>query len=279
MQLVLPHRVLDLSEPCVMGVLNVTPDSFSDGGRHQTRDAAVAHALQMVAQGARIVDIGGESSRPGASPVSEEDELARVIPVVEALRACSDVVISVDTTKPAVMRAACAAGADIINDINALQTPGALEVVADAKVAVCLMHMQGRPQTMQTAPRYDDVVREVREFLAARIATCRAAGIGADRIAIDPGIGFGKTLEHNLTLLANLRALQIDPHPLLVGVSRKSMFGQLLGRPLDRRLAGSLAAAAIAVWQGAAIVRAHDVAETVDAIRTATEIRRRGAAP
>lgn len=278
MQLVLPTRVLDLSEPCVMGVLNLTPDSFSDGGRYPTRDAAVTHALVMAGEGAAIIDIGGESTRPGASPVSDDEEMSRVIPVVEALRARSDVVISVDTTKPAVMRAACAAGADIINDVSALQAPGAIEAVAAGGAAVCLMHMQGRPQTMQAAPQYEDVVRDVRGFLSLRVAACLGAGIAADRIAVDPGIGFGKTLEHNLALLANLQALQIDDHPLLVGVSRKSMFGQLLGRAVDRRLPGSLAVATLAVWQGAAIVRAHDVAETVDAVRTATQIRRRGAA-
>ena len=278
MQLVLPTRVLDLTEPCVMGVLNLTPDSFSDGGRYPNRDAAVARALVMAGEGAAIIDIGGESTRPGAPPVPEDEELARVVPVIEALRARSDVVISIDTSKPAVMRAACAAGAEIVNDVMALQAAGAIEAVAGCGAAVCLMHMQGRPQTMQTAPQYDNVVRDVRGFLSQRAAACISGGIGADRIVVDPGIGFGKTLEHNLTLLANLPALRVDDRPLLVGVSRKSMFGQLLGRAIDRRLSGGLAAAALAVWQGAAIVRAHDVAETVDAVRTAIQIRRRGAA-
>lgn len=277
MQLALPTRVLDLTEPCVMGVLNLTPDSFSDGGRYASRDAAVARALVMAGEGAAIIDVGGESTRPGAAPVAEDEELSRVVPVIEALRARSDVVISVDTTKPAVMRAACAAGADIVNDVTALQAPGAIDAVAATRAAVCLMHMQGQPQTMQLAPQYTDVVAEVRAELALRVAACVAAGIGIERIAIDPGIGFGKTLEHNLALLANLPALRIDRCPLLIGVSRKSMFGQLLGRAVDRRLPGSLAVAALAVWQGAAIVRAHDVAETVDAVRTALQIRRRGA--
>ncbi|MGB1562457.1 MAG: dihydropteroate synthase [Sinimarinibacterium flocculans] len=279
MQLVLPNRVFDLSEPCVMGVLNVTPDSFSDGGRYATRDAAVTRALVMAGEGAAIIDIGGESTRPGAAPASEDEELSRVIPVVEALRARSDVVISVDTTKPAVMRAACAAGAELVNDVTALDAPGAIEAVAQSGAAVCLMHMQGRPQTMQRAPQYENVVAEVRAFLGRRVEACTVAGIAAARIVIDPGIGFGKTLTHNLELLGRLEQLRVGDCPLLVGVSRKSMFGQLLGRTVDRRLPGSLAAAALAVWQGAAIVRAHDVAETVDAVRTAHQIRRGGAVP
>lgn len=279
MQLVLPTRVLDLTEPCVMGVLNVTPDSFSDGGRHATRDAAVTRALVMAGEGAAIIDVGGESTRPGAVPVAEDEELSRVIPVIEALRARSDVVISVDTTKPAVMRAACAAGADIVNDVLALQAPGAIEAVAAAGAAVCLMHMQGQPQTMQLAPLYTDVVGEVRSFLDRRVQACAAAGIAAERLVVDPGIGFGKTLDHNLELLARLEELRSGGCPLLVGVSRKSMFGQLLGRAVEQRRPGSLAAVALAVWQGAAIVRAHDVAETVDAVRTAYRIRKRRAVP
>ncbi|MEW6167850.1 MAG: dihydropteroate synthase [Pseudomonadota bacterium] len=265
--------------PCVMGVLNVTPDSFSDGGRYRERDAAVAHALQLVAEGAAIVDIGGESTRPGAAPVAEQEELDRVVPVIEALRARSDVVISIDTMKPAVMRAACAAGAEIVNDVGALTAPGAIEAVREAGAAVCLMHMQGEPRTMQAAPHYADVVAEVRAFLLERLQACTKAGIDDNRIVVDPGIGFGKTLEHNLSLLANLRALAVGGRPLLIGVSRKSMFGRLLGREVGERLAGGLAAAALAVWQGAAIVRAHDVAATVDAVRTAHAIRvKRGSA-
>lgn len=279
MQLVLPTRVLDLDAPCVMGVLNVTPDSFSDGGRYAMRDAAVAHALTMVDEGAAIVDVGGESTRPGATPVGEQEELDRVIPVIEALRARADVVISVDTMKPVVMRAACAAGAELVNDVLALRAPGALEAVAESGVAVCLMHMQGEPRTMQAAPHYVDVVTEVRGFLRERLEACLAAGIAAERIVLDPGIGFGKSLEHNLSLLANLDRIAPDGRPVLVGVSRKSMFGKLLDRPVEQRLAGGLAAAALAVWQGAAIVRAHDVAAACDAVRTAHAIRTRRATP
>jgi dihydropteroate synthase len=278
MQLALPNRDLDLRAPLVMGVLNVTPDSFSDGGRHLDRSHALDHAMRMVEQGAAMIDVGGESTRPGAAPVSEQEELDRVVPVIEALRARSDVVISVDTMKPGVMRAACAAGAELVNDVTALRAPGAVEAIVQAGAAVCLMHMQGEPRTMQTAPHYDDVVAEVGEFLRQRVQTCVATGVRVESVLIDPGIGFGKTLEHNLALLARLGALADLGRPLLVGVSRKSMFGQLLGRPVGERLAGGLAAAALAVWQGAAIVRAHDVAETVDAVRTATAIRTRRAA-
>jgi dihydropteroate synthase len=279
MQLQLANRSLDLSIPCVMGVLNVTPDSFSDGGRYTGRDAAVERALQMVEDGAAIIDIGGESTRPGAEPVGEQQELDRVVPVIEVLRQRSDVVISIDTMKPAVMRAACAAGAELVNDVNALRAPGAIAAVRDARAAVCLMHMQGEPRSMQQAPGYDDVVREVGEFLAARFAACVAGGISAGAIVLDPGIGFGKSLEHNLSLLANLQAWPDLHRPLLVGVSRKSMFGGLLGRPPEQRLAGGLAVAAVAVWQGAAIVRAHDVAASADAVRTAHALRERRARP
>lgn len=257
-----------------MGVLNVTPDSFSDGGRYVRSDAAVEQALAMVAEGARIIDIGGESTRPGAAPVAEAEELERVLPVIEGLRARSDVIVSIDTMKPAVMRAACRAGAEIVNDVMALRAPGAIEAVAESGAAVCLMHMLGEPRTMQLAPSYEDVLAEVCGFLDERVAACRAAGIAADRIALDPGIGFGKTLEHNLTLLANLSRIA-GTMPLLIGVSRKSLFGALLGRGVEARLAGGLAAVSLAVWQGAAIVRAHDVAATVDAVRTAYEIRTR----
>ncbi len=278
MQLALPSRTLDLNAPLVMGVLNTTPDSFSDGGRHAGRDAALARALEMVGQGAAIIDVGGESTRPGAEPVSEAEELDRVVPVIEALRARSEVVISVDTMKPAVMRAACAVGAEIVNDVTALQQPGALEAVAQSGAAVCLMHMQGEPRTMQAAPRYRDVVAEVRQFLLQRLHACEQAGIDLQATVLDPGIGFGKSLEHNLQLLAQLDAFASLGRPLLLGVSRKSMFAHLLERPLEQRLAGSLAAAALAVWQGVAIVRAHDVAETADAVRTVAAIRTRRAA-
>jgi dihydropteroate synthase len=260
-----------------MGVLNVTPDSFSDGGRHAGVDRAVERALAMAAEGAAIVDVGGESTRPGAAAVGEQEELDRVVPVIEHLRARSGVVISVDTMKPAVMRAACAAGAEIVNDVMALRAPGALDAVRDAGAAVCLMHMQGEPRTMQASPAYANVLAEVREFLEQRLRACRAAGIAEGRMVLDPGIGFGKTLEHNLTLLANLEHLAIDRSPLLIGISRKSMFGSLLGRAVEDRLAGGLAGAALAVWQGAAIVRAHDVAQTVDAVRTAYQIKSRRA--
>jgi len=256
-----------------MGILNVTPDSFSDGGRYAGIDAALRQAVRMQEEGAAFIDVGGESTRPGAAVVSTQQELDRVVPVIEALRARSDVVISIDTMKPAVMRAACAAGAEIVNDVSALRAPGALDAARDTGAAVCLMHMQGEPRTMQAAPHYADVVAEVRRFLLERLQLCTKAGIDESRIVVDPGIGFGKTLEHNLSLLANLRTLAVGGRPLLIGVSRKSMFGRLLGREVGERLAGGLAAAALAVWQGAAIVRAHDVAATVDAVRTAHAIR------
>ncbi len=255
-----------------MGVLNVTPDSFSDGGRFATLDLALQHARAMVQDGARMVDVGGESTRPGAQPVSEQVELDRVIPVIERIHRELDCVVSVDTMKPAVMRAACAAGAELINDVLALRAPGALQAVHDAGAAVCLMHMQNEPQTMQLNPHYSDVVAEVRGFLSERIEACKAAGIPREKIVVDPGFGFGKKLEHNLVLIANLAALSVLACPLLVGLSRKSMFKQLLNRELAERLPASLAAAAIAVFKGAAIVRAHDVAATVDAIRLAHEI-------
>ncbi|HEY0974143.1 MAG TPA: dihydropteroate synthase [Solimonas sp.] len=259
--------------PQVMGVLNITPDSFSDGGHHLARDAALDRALQMVAEGAGWIDIGGESTRPGAMPVGEHEELDRVVPVIEALRTRTPTPISIDTSKPAIMRAACAAGAVMINDVNGLRAPGAVEAAAATGAAVCLMHMQGEPRTMQTAPRYDDVVAEVGEFLGERVAACEAAGIARERLLLDPGIGFGKTLAHNLTLLGHLAQLAPLDRPLLIGVSRKSMFQHLLGRPVEARLPGGLAVAALAVWQGVAIVRAHDVRETVDAVRTAHAIR------
>ncbi|TJY62368.1 dihydropteroate synthase [Sinimarinibacterium sp. CAU 1509] len=252
-----------------MGILNVTPDSFSDGGHHFELGAAIRHAMQMIDEGAEIIDIGGESTRPGSAPVSVQQEIDRVIPVIEALRAESGVVISIDTMKPAVMRAACAAGAEIVNDVMALQAPGALDVVAQSGAAACLMHMQGQPQTMQANPQYKDVLAEVREFLAERVGCCRAAGVAPNRLLVDPGIGFGKSLEHNLQLLSHLDQVSEDGCPVLVGVSRKSMFGALLERAVDERLPAGLAVAALAIWQGAAIVRAHDVRATVDAVRCA----------
>jgi dihydropteroate synthase len=266
-------RVLDLSRPVVMGVLNITSDSFSDGGRYRSFDSALAHARAMVAAGAALIDVGGESTRPGADPVSLQEELDRVLPVIHALRGDVDAVISIDTMKPEVMRAAVAAGAGLVNDVQALQAPGALAIVAQSKAAVCLMHMQGSPQTMQSAPHYDDVVGEVGAFMQQRAAACLAAGIASDRIALDPGFGFGKTLEHNLQLLAGLPQLTAGRYPVLVGLSRKSMLGKLLGRPVEQRLAGSLALATIATLRGARIIRCHDVAETCDAVAVAWAAR------
>ena len=260
-----PHT-LDLSRPRVMGVLNVTPDSFSDGGRFVEREHALDHARQMVADGADIVDIGGESTRPGALPVPEDVELERVIPLVESL-AREGMRVSVDTVKPGVMRAAIAAGACMINDVRALQQPGALAAVAAGSAAVCLMHMQGEPRTMQADPHYDDVVTEVRDFLVERARACEAAGIVRERIVVDPGFGFGKTVAHNLALLRALGVLAVSGYPVLVGLSRKSTLGRITGRGPDDRVAASVAAALAAVARGALIVRVHDVRETVDALK------------
>ena len=259
-------KTLDLSRPVVMGVLNVTPDSFSDGGRFLPVEAAVAHGVRLAEEGAAIIDIGGESTRPGAAPVSVDEELRRVVPVVERLRAATQAVISVDTSKPEVIREAVAAGAGLINDVRALAEPGALEAAAASGCAVCLMHMQGDPRTMQRAPSYVDVVKEVKAFLDEHVQRCRAAGVSADRIVVDPGFGFGKTLEHNLELLRRLRELH-DELPVLVGLSRKSMVGTLTGRGAGERVHGSIALAVIAALNGARIVRAHDVAATVDALK------------
>jgi dihydropteroate synthase len=267
MQLRLKSRVLDLSTPVVMGVLNVTPDSFSDGGRFAATDAALAHARSLVADGARIVDVGGESTRPGAQPVPEAQELERVVPVIERIRAELDCAISIDTAKPGVMRAACAAGAELINDVMALRAPGALDAARETGAAVCLMHMQGEPRTMQQAPAYLDVVEEVAAFLRQRAEACIAAGIPSERLLVDPGFGFGKTLQHNLQLLGGIDVVAELGLPVLVGVSRKSMFGQLLGRAVGEREAGGVAAAAIAAWQGARVVRTHDVRATMDALK------------
>jgi dihydropteroate synthase len=265
-------RVLDLAAPVVMGVLNVTPDSFSDGGRFAERGSALEHARRMIAEGAAIIDIGGESTRPGASPADPAQELERVIPVIEALRRESLVYISVDTSKPEVMRAAVAAGADIINDVRALGEPGALEAAAASGAGLCLMHMLGEPRTMQDAPHYDNVVEEVGAFLAARMRACRDAGVDSARLSIDPGFGFGKTAAHNLALLKNLAALEVLGVPMVVGLSRKSMLARITGRPVESRISGSVALAAIAVLNGARIVRAHDVAATVDAVRVAAAV-------
>jgi dihydropteroate synthase len=257
---------LDLSRPLVMGIVNVTPDSFSDGGQHLQREAAIAHAHQLISEGADIIDIGGESTRPGAQPVGVQEELDRVLPVIEALRGIT-IPISIDTCKPEVMRAALAAGVGMVNDINALQDTAAMSAVAAGNVAVCLMHKQGSPQTMQQQPQYQNVVAEVGEFLRGRIAAAQAAGIGRERIVIDPGFGFGKALAHNLDLLRHLDKLNELGVPVLAGLSRKSMLGALTGRETGDRVAASVAAALIAVQNGAAIVRVHDVRETVDALK------------
>lgn len=261
------NRVLDLSRPHVMGILNVTPDSFSDGGRFSQRDAALRHAAEMVAAGATLIDVGGESTRPGARAVSPSEELERVAPVVEAISRELDVVVSLDTSTPAVMREGARLGAGLINDVRSLQRDGALDAAADTGLPVCLMHMLGEPGTMQQNPQYRDVTGEVGEFLAARMAACAAVGIPAERIVLDPGFGFAKTFEHNLSLFKHLEELLGLGRPLLVGVSRKSMVGQALGRDVDQRLYGSLALAALAVARGACILRVHDVAETVDVVR------------
>jgi dihydropteroate synthase len=262
------HHTLDLTRARVMGILNVTPDSFSDGGDFATREAALRHARQMVADGADLIDVGGESTRPGAPPVSVAEELDRVIPVIEALASELAVPVSVDTSKPEVMRAAVAAGAGLINDVAALRRPGALAAAAALRVPVCLMHMQGEPGTMQQDPAYGDVVAEVAAFLAGRLAACEAAGIPRERLLVDPGFGFGKTLAHNLALLRGLPRLASLGVPVLAGLSRKSMIGALLGGvPVGERLHGSVAAAVLAVERGAAIVRVHDVGPTVQALR------------
>ncbi len=250
-----------------MGVVNVTPDSFSDGGQFAQLDVALKHALELHEQGADILDIGGESTRPGAKDVSESEEVDRVLPLIERLRDACDAVISIDTSKPSVMRAAVAAGAGMINDVYALQRDGALSAAAELGVPVALMHMQGEPRTMQDAPAYADVVADVHRFLTERIFACEMSGIAKKNILIDPGFGFGKKLEHNLQLLAQLRRLVEIGVPLIAGVSRKSMIGELTGRELNERVSGSVAAALIAAQRGAAIVRVHDVAETLDALK------------
>ncbi|ATP10758.1 dihydropteroate synthase [Aeromonas salmonicida] len=267
MQLISKGLSLSLERPHVMGILNVTPDSFSDGGHFSQIERAMAHARQMVSDGATLIDIGGESTRPGAPDVSEQEELDRVIPVVERLVAELNVMISLDTSKAAVMREGCKAGAHLINDVRALLEPGALAVAAEADVPVCLMHMQGQPRTMQAEPHYDNLLGEVRAFFDERIAACLAAGIRRQQLLLDPGYGFGKTLAHNYQLLAQQSKLLDYQLPLLVGMSRKSMIGHLLGRPVDDRLAGSLACALIGMQHGARIIRVHDVRETMDALR------------
>lgn len=262
-------RTLNLSAPLVMGVLNVTPDSFSDGGRYTSRDAALRQAERLLAEGAAIIDVGGESTRPGAEPVPEQEELDRVIPVVEALTRELDALVSVDTSTPAVIREAAAAGAGLINDVRSLRRPGALEAAAATGLPVCVMHMRGEPGDMQDDPRYDDVTAEVIAFLRERVEACVAAGIPRHQLLVDPGFGFAKTLEHNLRLLAELEALRVLELPMLVGLSRKGMIGRVLDRPVDERMPGSVAAAVLCVDRGASIVRAHDVKATLDGVRFA----------
>jgi dihydropteroate synthase len=272
MQLLCRNQRLDLTAPVVMGIVNVTPDSFSDGGRFLDTRKAIEHGRKLIEEGAAILDIGGESTRPGAAPVAADEELRRVVPVIEAL-ADSGAILSVDTSKPEVMKAAAAAGAGLINDVYALRLPGALETAAESGCALCLMHMQGEPRTMQQAPHYGDVVNEVKAFLAERVQSCRASGVPSERIAIDPGFGFGKTLAHNAALLRGLDALTADGVPLLVGLSRKSMLGKILDKPAGERVYGSVTLAVMAVLKGARIVRAHDVAATVDALKTVSAMQ------
>jgi dihydropteroate synthase len=266
------HRTIDLRRPIVMGILNVTPDSFSDGSRYATVDLALEHAGRMVAEGASIIDVGGESSRPGAQGVEASVEIARVVPVIEGIAATFNIAISIDTAKPNVMSAAVAAGACIINDIHALRAPGAREVAAQTQAGVCLMHMQGEPRTMQDRPHYKDVVAEVIAFLRRERQACIDAGVASDTMAFDPGIGFGKSLEHNLALLKELPRIAALDAPLMVGVSRKRMIGDILGKALDERLYGGLGLASLAVANGARIIRTHDVGPTRDAIRSVSAV-------
>ena len=258
--------------PVIMGILNVTPDSFSDGGEFDHIDAAVARALEMQAQGASMIDIGGESTRPGAQPVEADQEIERVVPVIEAIRQQSDIPISIDTSKPAVMQAAVQAGANLVNDVNALCADGAVECCAELAVPVCLMHMQGEPRTMQQNPQYSDVVNDVRDFLLERVRVCLAAGMTGNKILLDPGFGFGKTLEHNLQILSRLNELCELDFPVLVGVSRKSMLGAIVDRDVDQRVIAGVAAAVIAYGKGARWFRVHDVAETSDALKICTTL-------
>jgi dihydropteroate synthase len=265
-RLVCGKYALSLERPLVMGIVNVTPDSFSDGGKFLDKRAAIMHARRMVEDGADILDIGGESTRPGAKPASLGEELDRVLPIIEAL-ASEGVPLSIDTQKPEVMGAALAAGASMVNDVNALQAPGALHAVASSNAGVCLMHKQGEPETMQQRPQYHDILTDVREFLADRANALMATGVKAERIVIDPGFGFGKTVAHNLMLLRNLYHFLELGFPVMAGLSRKSTLGAITGRDVDERMAASIAAALIAAQKGAKILRVHDVRETVDALK------------
>lgn len=264
---------LDLTQPKVMGIVNITPDSFSDGGRYISTNKAVEHALKLVEEGANILDIGGESTRPGATPVGLDEELSRVIPVIKALIGLVQIPLSIDTYKPQVMQAAIAAGVSIVNDIKALQMPGALELVSKCGVGVCLMHMQGTPKTMQIAPQYNEVVADVKSFLTMRLQASIVAGIDKNRILIDPGFGFGKRTEHNITLLQNLANIADIGQPLLVGLSRKSVLGQVLGDNQADRVSASIATSVIAVINGANVLRVHDVKATVDALKVVMAIQ------
>lgn len=266
-------HTLDLSRPQVMGIVNVTPDSFSDGGQFSSAQLAIEYGFRLVEQGADILDIGGESTRPGSIPVPLDEELQRVIPVIEGLAVQVGVPISIDTYKPEVMRAAIAAGASIVNDVRALQEPGALEVVAASDAGLCLMHMLGTPQTMQADPQYADVVAEVSEFLRERALTCEAAGIEKSRIMLDPGFGFGKRSQHNIALLRELPVLCALGYPVLAGLSRKSVLGQITGNTVEERLPASIAAAVVAVMKGAAVVRVHDVKATREALAVLQAVR------
>lgn len=263
---------LRIPVPAVMGILNVTPDSFSDGGQFSNADMALRQAVSMAEEGAAFIDIGGESTRPGSAAVSAQEELDRVIPVIEAVRVVTDTPISIDTSKAVVMREAVAAGAQLINDVFALRAEGALAAAAELGVPVCLMHMQGEPRTMQQSPTYANVVQEVTEFLQERVAQCVAAGLDRSVLAVDPGFGFGKTPQHNMELLGNLRQLQVIGRPVLIGISRKATLGTITGRDVDQRLAASIAAAVLAYVNGAVIIRVHDVAATVDALKVARAV-------
>lgn len=268
------NQDIDLQRPCIMGILNLTPDSFSDGGLFVKKDQAIEHVKQMISEGADIIDVGGESTRPGATDVSVDEECQRVIPVIEMIRDFSDIPVSIDTSKVEVMQQAVNAGASMINDVNALRAEGAVELAAKLNVPVCLMHMQGKPRTMQHTPEYEDVVKEVKDFLRQRIDTCVKAGIKQENIVIDPGFGFGKTLDHNLSLFKHLNDFNELGSPVLVGVSRKSMIGAVLDNvPANERLYGSVALATLAVWMNAKILRVHDVKATLDALKLCLAVK------